>query len=605
MLLRGEAIFGVIDFSSDSRRSSSRAQAMIEAGRKHGGGVCCKTTANGTFGWMTSAASSAADSVISTESSCMAVSAGELYERGEQEALYCHEPLRTAFVERRFAAEGMSFLRRLDGVFTTAIWNESAQEIFLSCDWRGDGRLFYTTEDSQILFSSWLPLLESSSAAVDPIAIGEFLRFLYIAAPRTIYRGVVRVEGGYCLKLSRGQVELEPLEPAAVASRNLPGRNLAAFQDHFETAVRRRVDRRRVGILLSGGVDSAALATACERLNPGSVEAFTVGFDNLDLDETRAAQALANQIGVPHRQLRFDLSAYAGAFGRVIHALEQPFGDPVQLPLALACESVKNHVEVLCDGTGSDGLFGAPMPPHLKFSTMVARRIPERWRRRIVAALRRSGVSAMSDHASLFDFDDVEELFITWSGWSRAELSELLGVRVDFAESGFYRVFRAQADVSTQQLYDAIGVFPPDDSRFDCAAMARASMELPYHDVDLWNYVRSLPQNCRCANGETKIILRRLFARYYPVAGLANKKHYFNMPLDDFMAWSNYALVNEHLDPANIARHGLVDPVMVRRWILRYIAGDRGLRFKIWALLILHAWLDERRAESTRLRAES
>src|SRR6185437_10646212 len=50
MLLRGEAIFGVIDFSSDSGRSSSRAQAMIEAGRKHGGGVCCKTTANGTFG---------------------------------------------------------------------------------------------------------------------------------------------------------------------------------------------------------------------------------------------------------------------------------------------------------------------------------------------------------------------------------------------------------------------------------------------------------------------------------------------------------------------------------------------------------------------------
>ena len=598
MLFRGEAIFGVIDLLQDSRNSSNRAQAMIDAARKQGGRVCCKTAGSGTFGWMGSAAPSATYSPITTDASCLAVSVGELYERGEREALYYSEPQRSAFVTRRFAAEGAAFLRRLDGVFASAIWNESAQELFVSCDWRGDGRIFYTVEEGRFSFSSWLPLLASPAPAFDPVAIGEFLRFLYIAAPRTIYRGIARLEGGRYLKLSRGHVQLEPLEPAAAAvSENRSGPDLTEFQDHFETAIRRRVDRRRVGILLSGGVDSAALAAGCERVNPGSVEAFTVGFDNVELDETLAARALANQIGVPHRPLCFDLAAYAGAFERVAHDLEQPFGDPVQLPLALACESAKERVDVLCDGTGSDGLFGAPMPRHLKFSATLARFVPAPWRHRIAAALRRPGASALSERASLFEFDDVEELFITWSGWSRRELGELLGAGVDFCDSGFYRVFHAQADASAQQLYDAIGVFPPDDSRFDCAAVARAPLELPNHDVALWSYVRSLPENCRSADGGTKVILRRLFARYYPAAGAANKKHYFNMPLDELMARSNYALVNEYLARTNLARHGLVDPVRAWRWISRYTAGERSLRFKIWALIVLHAWLDARSAE--------
>ena len=98
------------------------------------------------------------------------------------------------------------------------------------------------------------------------------------------------------------------------------------------------------------------------------------------MDETIAARALANQIGIPHRVLRFSVPEYALMFNRVIEEMEQPFGDPVELPLSLACLTAQHSVEVLCDGTGSDGLFGAPIPRHLVLSLQTAK-LPRRFRR--------------------------------------------------------------------------------------------------------------------------------------------------------------------------------------------------------------------------------
>src|SRR5690606_4689426 len=101
-------------------------------------------------------------------------------------------------------------------------------------------------------------------------------------------------------------------------------------------------------------------AAGCQQSNPGRVEAFTVGFDNSALDETSAAGALARQIGIPHRELRFGLSEYRAAFSRIAAGFDQPLGDPAALALVPACAAAAESVDVIVDGTGSDGVFGSP-----------------------------------------------------------------------------------------------------------------------------------------------------------------------------------------------------------------------------------------------------
>jgi hypothetical protein len=195
----------------------------------------------------------------------------------------------------------------------------------------------------------------------------------------------------------------------------------------------------------------------------------------------------------------------------------------------------------------------------------------------------------------LFDFEDPQELFITWSGWTKRELAELFGEPARFNETRFYRLFNEHRSNGIQELYDAIGIFPPDDCRFEAAALAGVPMELPYHDPDLLCFVRQLPRDYRMKNGDTKIILRQLFAQYFPQALLTGKKHYFNIPLQRFLAEQNYMLVRETLAPERLVRHGIVYPGRAWRWIERYLAGEEPLKFKVWALMVLHAWLDDRK----------
>jgi asparagine synthetase B (glutamine-hydrolysing) len=121
-----------------------------------------------------------------------------------------------------------------------------------------------------------------------------------------------------------------------------------------------------------------------------------------------------------------------------------------------------------------------------------------------------------------------------------------------------------------------------------------APIELPYHDLDLWTFVRNVPRQFRMAHNKTKVLLRWLFERYFGMGTEAAKKKYFNIPLANILSNSNFALIRQHLASENMNRHGFVDPKRAWPWIDRYLAGAEDLRFKVWALVMLHAWLDAR-----------
>ena len=106
-------------------------------------------------------------------------------------------------------------------------------------------------------------------------------------------------------------------------------------------------------------------------------------------------------------------------------------------------------------------------------------------------------------------------------------------------------------------------------------------------------------------DGESKVLLKQLFAKYFPAKLRLIKKHYFNIPLSDLLAENNFEIIRTSLAREMILRHNLVDPEKAGMWLDRYMAGDGSLMFKVWALLVLHAWLDARRAEGSELTAES
>lgn len=596
MRFNGEAIFGAVDFTRGAQAAAERAQGMACKAQKSNAATQLYSAGIAVLGRAVAPGGEPTPQLPKSNENIQAVSCGELVDRQKAVSSYWGEPGRSAFLANGIGVDGAPFIDRLDGTFAAAIWRQDTEQLWLVCDRRADCRLYYRHDGDGIVFSSWLPLLENRSVEIDRQAVAEFLRFLYIAPPRTIYRRISSVASGHYIVADRAGVKSERFscQHGKVFARQAHSQNgdkLDEFQSLMEQAVARRLGSRRAGVFLSSGVDSATVMAACEKNNPGRVEAFTIGFDDVDLDETNAARSLARQLGVPHHELRFTLDQYHDAFYRMAGGFDQPFGDPAGLPLVLASEAVGGKAEVITGGTGGDDLFGSPIPRHLWFGSQIAGGIPHGVRRGLVKLLGAPG------RGEVFDFEDVEELFITWRGWRRRELGDLLGVAPNFEESGFYQTYREHRSSGPQALYDALGVFPPDDCRFESAALACLPIELPYHDADLMAYVQRLPVSLRMSEGDTKILLRRLFARYFPEGRLPEKKRYFNIPLEALMARAKFSLVHDCLAPARLNQHGLVDPGKASGWISRYIAGERSLRFKIWALIVLHAWLDARSGE--------
>ena len=492
-----------------------------------------------------------------------------------------------------------NLLARLDGAFAAALWDQRKCKLILFCDRRSDVSLYYRVNADGIVFSSSLSLLAGQGAEIDRQAAKEFLRFLYIAPPRTIYANIQRLEPGHYLAVEHGRAVLQKL-PSPLPSWSSINLNRMAedevvgtFDDLLKDSARRRVSGRRVGMLLSSGIDSATLAAVCQNF-ASEIIAYTVSFGDRESDEGDQARDLARQLGIAHETVNFQYPDYLRAFDQMISGFEQPLGDPASLPLIPACGLAVDRADVLIDGTGADGLFSSVMPRYLRFVFEFSARLPKPMRQSAERTSTFLETYGITKFAGLFDFDEPEELLITWRGWQRKELKSLFGEEIDFGESAFYRTVRDAEPDGAQAIYDAVAVFPPDDCRLASAELCGLPMYFPYHDVQVEEFIRALPRHWRYRKEESKVTLRRLYKNYFPERFWQTKKKYFTFPLQEFLARDDYRLVREHLSPSRLHSASLIATDRASPWIDRYVSGDDSLVFKVWSLLVLHAWVHGR-----------
>ena len=126
-------------------------------------------------------------------------------------------------------------------------------------------------------------------------------------------------------------------------------------------------------------------------------------------------------------------------------------------------------------------------------------------------------------------------------------------------------------------------------------ALSGARIRFPFWDTDSVAYIRQLRTDFRYLPGQPKRILRALLARFVPPDIWDLPKHSFNFPLHDFLAHDNFALVREQLDPMRWRRYAILNVDRVQRYGQQYMGGDSKLLFRVWALVVLGAWLDQHR----------
>jgi asparagine synthase (glutamine-hydrolysing) len=354
-------------------------------------------------------------------------------------------------------------------------------------------------------------------------------------------------------------------------------------------------------VLLSGGVDSSAVAAFMTRLVPGRVQTFAVGFEgDAYFDERPHAAHVARHLGTEHHESVVAPHA-ADLLETLLDHHDEPFGDSSALPTYLVAREARRHVTVALNGDGGDEVFAG----YDKFwAALLASRIPGPLR-----ALLRAGARVLPEGAHhhgrlkrLRRFADkgtrpeVERI----AGWSTffdlPEIDALTRGHTDGDVLASFREVLARCQgrsLLSRLLYLNARTYLLDDllPKMDRMSMAHAlETRSPFLDRRLAEYVATLPDSFKRAGRHGKIVLKKAVEDLLPPAILARKKHGFGVPLGAWFRGELRPLVEDLLlDQPRLG--GRLDPAVIRRIFDDHVAGrgDRG--HQLWTLLTLELWM--------------
>lgn len=522
-------------------------------------------------------------------------------------------------------------LRRANGMFAIAIWDRAAATLTLARDRLGEKPLFYGSMGGSLLFGSELKALQrhpSFEAAIDEAAVGSFLRYGYVPAPFSIWRGIKKLPPGTFLTVAAGgRMVGEPqpywsLEEAVRAGVADPIADDDSARDALEALLTSAVASRAVadvplGAFLSGGLDSSLIAALLQRHASRPIKTFTIGFGDARFDEAPHARAVAEHLGTDHHELYVDLGDVAEAVPEIATIWDEPFADSSQVPTYLVSRMARREVTVALSGDAGDELFGgynryltaariaqasSRIPPALRpvvagaLSSRPALAVAEMINARVPARRRQLGLSDRMRKAA----DTIREPFP--EAMYRRLVSHSDSPSQLLRSGGEHRrslvVPDEVRDPRAAMMYMDTLTYLPDDilAKVDRASMAVAlEARVPFLDHRVVEFAWRLPLEAKIKGGVGKRILRDILYRHVPRALIERPKAGFAIPLAEWLKGPLRDWGEALLDRRRLEEQGLFDPAVVRTLWEENLAGRRAAHTALWDLLMFQAWWDAHR----------
>ncbi|CAN5515321.1 asparagine synthase (glutamine-hydrolyzing) [soil metagenome] len=263
-----------------------------------------------------------------------------------------------------YAKEGPAAFQRLRGMYAFCLIGGDGRT-WLVRDPFGIKPLYVLEQDGAAYFASepraFASLLD---AELDEDRARELLAFNYTLGGDTIFKGLKRLAPGEIVEVIDGKLQTPTKRPFLSTSPTRAASDEAALIDQLDAVLEDsvRVHQRSdvpYGLFLSGGIDSAAIATLMSRLNARPVTAFTCGFDAPGArDERGQAERVARALNLDWRETRFDEADFWRILPEVAWALDDPTADYATLPTYKLAEAAKGTLTVVLTGEGGDELFG-------------------------------------------------------------------------------------------------------------------------------------------------------------------------------------------------------------------------------------------------------
>lgn len=516
-----------------------------------------------------------------------------------------------------YGVESPKYLR---GMFAYAIWDDNKKRMFLVRDRLGIKPLYYTKTSDGIVFASEIKALFKSKKVKAVLAqqhLAEYFSFGYLTNENTMFESVHKLLPGQSMVFENGGEGR--LQQYWSVDYNNQQQNLdenevtERLKEMFHTSVdMRMMSDVPLGMFLSGGFDSSAIASIMSRLSSQKLKAFTIGFDDKYYSEAGYAKLVADRYGMDLHEVKIGPEDFVNSIENLIWHNDLPIHFPASVALYFVSKEARKHVKVVLTGEGSDELFGGygrymACDYNVKIGKLLDPIIPEKYREllrnklwqtdlplKLKKALAHSFLYHSMDPRNII-FDNYYKLDL--GGGTDEVINEdfLRGSKQEDPYQNYMEHFDRFSDRDTisRMLYTDQKTYLEELlMKQDKMSMATSiESRVPFLDHKLVEYAATLPSSMKVRICSLKHVIKKAVGDFVPKEIIQRKKMGFPVPLG---TWMREPMFNTYLRDilldSTCRQRGVFQVSAVEHMLDDHQKGTKENTYKIWMMLNFELW---------------
>jgi asparagine synthase (glutamine-hydrolysing) len=525
----------------------------------------------------------------------------------------------TEVIAHSYEEYGEECFKGFNGMFAIGIWDEKRNRLILGRDRLGKKPLYYSFLNETFLFASELKAIlnyPEFQRKVDPLSLMKYLFFEFIPCPYTIFHDTKKLPPASYLIWDGVGIEVReywsPFDSLKVEGKISETQAALRMTELLRQSVKRRlISDVPLGIFLSGGIDSSAVAALAQKEDPGKIETFSIGFEDTSFDESRYASLASKHIGTKHHERTMGPADLLNLVPHLPDILDEPMADASILPTYLLSKFTREYVKVALGGDGGDELFAG-------YPTYLAHKLARQYER-FVAPFHPmltflGNLLPVSDNNISFDFK--VKKFLSGIGYSDGvrnsiwlgsfPIPDLKKALSPDIKAQFDRMRLVEEIVSYEKGFpvkDRISLLQFLDLKLylqesilvkvDRASMA-CSLEVraPFLDHELVEFVVGLPSSFKLKGLTSKYILKSAMESFLPREVIHRKKKGFGVPIAKWVKGPLKEMFGDLLSPDRIGREGFLNPEYVTPLLKEHLVNKKDNRKQLWTLLVWELWVN-------------
>lgn len=452
---------------------------------------------------------------------------------------------------------GIKCLDKISGIFAFAIWDSKSRRLFAARDQIGVKPFYYSDYNGVFFFSSEiLPLMlnDDIPKELNYHGLDSYFSLGYIPAPDTGFRAIRQLEPAHYIIIENKKISINNYWDVEFNDvRKIKNTNTYISElDEILTAVvqKQTISDVPVGVFLSGGIDSFAIARALRNGSDTNHKAFSIGFDNINFDESKFSKLSASALDI---ELVFNsFLTTSDLFNKASYFMMDPFADSSSLAVYLLSQMTAKHVKVALGGDGADELFAGYSTYSIRKYLDLYSALPNFIKMGLIEPLK----NLVPDIGNKYTYKEVFSRFLYAA--RKGKFHDHTNLRVIVPQELKKKIYSAEFYKMTKDynplekyynyiidaknrgfsdlkalLYSDLKFYLPGDMLLKVDRMSMANgleVRVPFLDLDIVNYSYNLPDNMLLNNGKTKWILRKIIEDKFPKENQKMKKSGFNVP---------------------------------------------------------------------------